>query len=148
MATNPKPLLGHPGWWKVGNHIIILIPWVKIQVIASTCPHRSISMDGSFGCNSGGPRGVDKGADIIRFAGIHILLKQPGGLFLVFSPLSLNLPISHQNRIIIVGQSFIVPVDNLLKQGKLVLDLQKLINLLLILDDSEFGIGILRNVSY
>ena len=47
-----------------------------------------------------------------------------------------------------MGQSLIVPVNNLLEQGKLVLDLKQLINLLLIFNDGKSRLRIFGNVFY
>ena len=86
MATNPKPLLSHPGWWQVGDNIVILIPWVEMQVIVGTRPHRPIGVDGPLGFSPGSSRGVYEGTDIISFAGFHILLKEAGVFLFMFFP--------------------------------------------------------------
>ena len=76
------------------------------------------------------------------------MFKEPGVFRLILAPFSQDLFIAHQNRVIIVGQSLIIPVNNFFKQGKLVFDLQKLIHLLLTFNDGEPGLGIFGNDFY
>ena len=45
-------------------------------------------------------------------------------------------------------ESLIVPIDNLFEQGQFIFDLKKLVNLLLILNDSKFGLRIFSNEFY
>ena len=47
-----------------------------------------------------------------------------------------------------MGQPLIAPVDNRIEQGKVILDLKQLIDLLLIFNDSKASIGIFGGLLY
>ena len=124
------------------------MPWVETEVIFGTSPQGPVGVDGSLGCIPGGSRGVDDGADIVRLAGFHIPFKEPGVFRFIFLPRLPGPVCSPSERVVIVGQPLVVPVNDLFEQGQFVLDLEELVHLLLILDDGKSGLGILGNDFY
>ena len=148
MAADADPLLVYPDGRQIRDNIIILKPGVELQKIVGARSQCAVSVDGSFGRCPGSSGSVNDGAWVIRFAGFHILLKEPGVFGFISFALCQRFPVSDQNIIIVVSKPLVVPVNDFFKKGKGIFDFEQLINLLLAFNNGNSCLTILGDVFY